>query len=79
MVRIKHRYLLINVLYPDGPASKLIYDPEETPDTVQFHQPSSPEWTDVVLRRLVQQNVSELFGDYGSGMVAGSLKGMSRQ
>ncbi|TKA69254.1 hypothetical protein B0A49_03078 [Cryomyces minteri] len=71
MVRLKNRYLLINILYPSdanptNPATAL-------PDVVQFRQPSSDALTAQLLTRMVREGVAELFGDYGAGMVAGSL------
>jgi ribonuclease P/MRP protein subunit POP5 len=75
MVRIKHRYLLVNILYPSSQATQLKVANNNLPDVVQFHQPTSSEFNDELLRRLIRNNVSELFGDYGIGMIAGSLKG----
>ncbi|KAK5692964.1 RNA-binding protein pop5 [Elasticomyces elasticus] len=77
MVRIKHRYLLINILYPDPkstsgrPATK---PGDEVPYTVQFRRPSPDRMDGGVLTRLIRDGVAELFGDYGSGKVAGSLQ-----
>ena len=75
MVRIKHRYLLVNILYPSGQAAQLKVASSDLPDVVQFHQPTSSEFKDEMLRKLIRNNVSELFGDYGIGMIANSLKG----
>ncbi|OQO00191.1 hypothetical protein B0A48_13978 [Cryoendolithus antarcticus] len=77
MVRIKHRYLLLNILYPDektqnvhhtGPTST-----EDVPYALQFRQPSPDALNAKLLARMVRDAVAELFGDYGSGMVSGSL------
>ena len=78
MVRIKHRYLLVNILYPSDQATQLKVTNNDLPDVVQFHQPTSSEFNDDMLRRLIRNNISELFGDYGIGMIAGSLKGTLR-
>ena len=75
MVRIKHRYLLVNILYPSGQAAQLKAANDDLPHVVQFHQPTPSEFNDEMLRRLIRNNVSELFGDYGIGMITGSLKG----
>jgi len=75
MVRIKHRYLLVNILYPSGQAAQLKVANNDLPDVAQFHQPTLSEFNDEMLRRLIRNNVSELFGDYGIGMIASSLKG----
>ena len=78
MVRIKHRYLLVNILYPDvrdsANATKVNVD-NDVPYTVQFHQPSSDRLDARLLAKIIRDGVSELFGDYGSGMIAGSLQG----
>ena len=74
MVRIKHRYLLVNILYPSGQTAQLKVANDDLPDVVQFHRPTSSEFNDEMLRRLIRNNISELFGDYGIGMIAGSLK-----
>lgn len=76
MVRIKHRYLLINVLYPTQSTTKR---PSTSPDenlpwTVQFRRPSLDDFDGKLLHRLIKNGVAELFGDYGAGMVAGSLQ-----
>ncbi|OQO09554.1 hypothetical protein B0A48_04956 [Cryoendolithus antarcticus] len=77
MVRIKHRYLLVNILYPDektrtvqhsNPAPK-----EATPYALQFRQPSPDALNAKLLARMVRDAIAELFGDYGSGMASGSL------
>lgn len=73
MVRIKHRYLLLNILYPSE--DKSAKKDENLPWTVQFRRPSSDKLNGRILMRLIRDGVSELFGDYGAGMVAGSLQG----
>src|ERR1700761_3781291 len=79
MVRLKHRYLLAHILYPDPkgtPTSKLSEDVKDAPYTVQFHRPSSDRLDARLLLQVIRNGVAELFGDYGSGMIAGSLQGM---
>ncbi len=74
MVRIKHRYLLIEILYPSGPAEA----PKTTstlPDTVLFHAPSPDYVTPGFLARLIRDKIGELYGDYGVGVVGNSLAG----
>ena len=78
MVRLKHRYLLAHVLYPDAvndPSSKLVKNASEAPYTIQFHRPSSDRLDGRLLMQMIRNGVAELFGDYGSGMIAGSLQG----
>lgn len=81
MVRIKYRYLLLNVLYPEqetrhgkqsSSASK-----DDLPYTIQFRRPGSDQFNGKVLSKLIRDGVSDLFGDYGAGMVSGSLVGKS--
>lgn len=78
MVRLKHRYLLINILYPESAANSTGLQAKDVaaPDTIQFHQPTSDKLTPQLLARMVREGVAELFGDYGSGMSAASLVGM---
>ncbi|KAL1311765.1 hypothetical protein AAFC00_001852 [Neodothiora populina] len=89
MVRLKHRYLLVNILYPDATPSTTtaeIYGSaaaaaaaagrdvaRDVPDIIHFQQPTSDKLTPQLLAKMVKEGVAELFGDYGSGMVAGSL------
>lgn len=76
MVRIKHRYILINVLYPhDASKSASASAKEAIAWTVQFRRPSSDRLDGKLVQRLIRDGVSELFGDYGAGMIAGSLQG----
>lgn len=83
MVRLKHRYLLLNILYPDPRASKSDNDhrasavgDEPTPLSLQFHAPSADALTPALLARLIRDGVANLFGEYGSGVVGSSLQGM---
>ncbi|KFX90642.1 hypothetical protein V490_06350 [Pseudogymnoascus sp. VKM F-3557] len=69
MVRLKNRYLLVNILYPESaalPSSKV-------PDVVAFNQPTTDDLTPQLLIKAIREAVLELFGDYGSGAIAGSL------
>lgn len=78
MVRLKHRYLLVNILYPedskDAKFSK-IKDGSDVSYTLQFRRPSDDRVDGKLLARLIRDGVAELFGDYGSGMIASSLQG----
>lgn len=74
MVRLKHRYLLVNILYPDD-VSTTKPTKDGLPDVVQFRRPSSDKLTPQLLARIIRDGVAELFGDYGSGMIASSLVG----
>lgn len=71
MVRIKHRYLLLNILYPNSPPQ----NEKPLPWAITFRRPSPTNLTPQLLIRIIRDNIAELFGDYGAGMVAGSLQG----
>ncbi|KAK3174323.1 hypothetical protein OEA41_001567 [Lepraria neglecta] len=77
MVRIKHRYLLVHILYPESAdsKSKITSDtPEKSlPHLVQFHRPSPNELTPQLLARAIRDQVLLLYGDYGLGLVSSSL------
>lgn len=71
MVRLKNRYLLVNILYPEAAASPS----PDVPDLVAFNQPTTDELTAQLLLKGIREAVLELFGDYGAGALAGSLMG----
>ncbi|KAI1265699.1 hypothetical protein F5Y18DRAFT_44239 [Xylariaceae sp. FL1019] len=71
MVRIKERYLLVNILYPSELGSR-----PHLPDVVLLNQPTTPDLTPQLLRRAIIAQVAALFGDYGSGALeGGNLQG----
>jgi ribonuclease P/MRP protein subunit POP5 len=74
MVRVKHRYLVVNFLYPETVGKSKT----PLPDLVQIHSPTPDTFHAGVLVRLVREQVEELFGDYGMGMVSAGLKGASQ-
>jgi len=74
MVRIKHRYLLINILYPSNSSLVAHKSTNAIPDVVQFHAPTSDKFNAQVLARMIRDGVEDLFGDYGIGMISGNLK-----
>ena len=83
MVRIKHRYLLVHILYPDAAlpssSSRPVQPPKNVallPDVVQFHQPSPNELTPQLLLRTIREQVALNYGDYGAGLTASGLSGM---
>ncbi|KAI2623707.1 Rpp14 family protein [Xylaria nigripes] len=73
MVRIKERYLLVNILYPAELGKRA-----HLPDVVVLNQPTSDELTPVVLLRAIRAEVAALFGDYGSGALEGGVKYLSQ-
>lgn len=76
MVRLKHRYLLVNFLYP-SPSITPSKPATALPDAVQFHQPSSDKLTAGFLLKIIREGVADLFGDYGAGMTGSTLAGKS--
>jgi hypothetical protein len=73
MVRIKERYLLVSILYPDALDTRT-----NIPDLVLVNQPTTDELTPGALLRAIRAEVATLFGDYGSGqMEGGNLAGKS--
>ncbi|KAI5921550.1 ribonuclease P/MRP protein subunit [Camillea tinctor] len=66
MVRIKERYLLVNILYPTEIGTR-----PNVPDVVVINQPTTDQLTPVVLLRGIRAEVANLFGDYGSGAIEG--------
>ena len=78
MVRIKHRYLLLNILFPAPEYAHIKAaksdDTVSNNDFLRFHAPSPPHLTAQLLLRLIRDSIQLNFGDYGSGIVASSLK-----
>lgn len=72
MVRLKHRYLLVNFLYP-SPSTTPSKTPTALPDVVDFHKPSSDKLTAGLLIKILRESIADLFGDYGAGMTSGTL------
>ncbi|KAI0017502.1 Rpp14/Pop5 family-domain-containing protein [Xylariomycetidae sp. FL0641] len=66
MVRIKERYLLVNILYPSDLGTR-----PNLPDVVVLNQPTDDQLTPVLLLRGIRAEVAALFGDYGSGAIEG--------
>jgi ribonuclease P/MRP protein subunit POP5 len=71
MVRVKFRYLVVNFLYPE-PLAK---SKTQLPDLVQIHSPTPDAFHAGILMRMIRDEVAELYGDYGMGMVSAALKG----
>ncbi|KAL9611082.1 MAG: hypothetical protein Q9167_004254 [Letrouitia subvulpina] len=74
MVRIKHRYLLVNILYPEqhsreGRSTGLPKLNRNVPDLVNFHRPTPNDITPQLLIRAIKDHVSLMYGDYGIGMI----------
>jgi hypothetical protein len=74
MVRLKNRYLLVNILYPelDVGLSK-----SRIPDVVAFNQATAQALNPQALLKGLRAEIQSLFGDFGSGAVSDSLSGRS--
>lgn len=73
MVRVKFRYLVANILYPQPSTHAQSAPP--LPDLVQIHSPTPDAFHTGVLIRVIREGVEELYGEYGAGMVSAALKG----
>ena len=74
MVRIKERYLLVNILYPGELGTNTNTKPAaaaDVPDLVVLNQPTTDALTAPALLRGIRAEITSLFGDYGSGMTDG--------
>ncbi|CZS99863.1 hypothetical protein WAI453_003510 [Rhynchosporium graminicola] len=72
MVRLKHRYLLVNILYPAVEKNQS-QSTSKVPDVVVFNQPTSSSLTNQNLLRGLRAEISSTFGDFGMGAVSESL------
>ena len=72
MVRIKERYLLVNIVYPpdQGRSAK-----SPLPSLVVHHQPTIEKLTPQLLLKGIRAEIASLYGDYGSGTVSNNLSG----
>jgi ribonuclease P/MRP protein subunit POP5 len=70
MVRIKERYLLVNIIYPPEPTNK---STAKVPDIVYLHQPTTDKLTSASLVSAIRSEVTALFGDYGAGAMNRNL------
>ncbi|GKT79945.1 LOW QUALITY PROTEIN: Rpp14/Pop5 family protein [Colletotrichum tofieldiae] len=73
MVRIKERYVLVNILYPPDVSKQ---QAPNVPDFVVMHQPTTGSLTPQSLLKAIRAEVATLFGDYGSGAIEGNLQGI---
>ena len=72
MVRIKERYLLVNIIYPPDRAAS---SKEAVPDHVVQHQPTTDKLQHGTLAKAIKSEVASLFGDYGAGALESNLQG----
>lgn len=87
MVRLKQRYLLLDILYPDpsswpSPHSSTTAAAKKTSDAhLRIHAPTADTLSPGLLAKMIREQVSELFGDWGVGRLggvnAGGVSGIS--
>ena len=75
MVRIKHRYLVVRILYPATQAivSKSVVN-QSNRDLLNLYRPSPQSLDTRNLFRLIKTSIEYMYGDYGIGLVLPSLK-----
>ncbi|KAL4943754.1 Rpp14/Pop5 family-domain-containing protein [Aspergillus oleicola] len=76
MVRVKHRYLLLEILYPDpssapSSTSKNKNSNNGQQSQLRIHAPTSDALTPSLLAKMVRDEVADLFGDWGVGRLGG--------
>ncbi len=75
MVRIKHRYLLINILFPDSPLTNKTTPSNATPPAyVTFRSPIPSQLNPGLFISHLRNSIATHFGDSGLGLTTGSLK-----
>jgi len=72
MVRLKDRYLLVNIIYTDVPSGQ---SNGPVSDLLLYNQPTASELKPQHLLKAIRGQVNALFGDCGSGAVDRSLQG----
>ncbi|KAL4996104.1 Rpp14/Pop5 family-domain-containing protein [Aspergillus recurvatus] len=76
MVRVKHRYLLVEILYPDPSSSPSLslatsLKNHGQQSQLRFHAPTSDALTPSLLAKMVRDEVAQMFGDWGIGRLGG--------
>lgn len=70
MVRLKQRYLLVNILYPPSNATSNNLDT----DPIAFQAPTPAHVTASIFINHLKRHITLLFGDFGLGVSLSSLK-----
>ena len=73
MVRVKNRYLLVHILYPEDSPHAKPNTPNSVPNVVHFRSPTPDYVTLPLLLREIRDQIALLYGDYGSGVTGGGL------
>lgn len=72
MVRLKNRYLLVNILYPESGEGST---KTKIPDVIAFNQATAQALNPQALLKALRAEIQFLFGDFGSGAISDSLSG----
>lgn len=73
MVRIKERYILVNIVYPEAARDQ---GQASLPDLLVYNQPTANACNARSIQYAVKAQITDLFGDYGAGAVERSLRGL---
>lgn len=73
MVRVKERYLLVNIVYPEASQEPAKSD---LPHILVYNQPTSDSFNARSFTRAIKYEIANLFGDYGAGAVERVLRGL---
>ena len=74
MVRLKNRYLLVDILYPDPSTWPTTKSKRSSPQSAHFsiHSPTSDALTPGLLAKMIREEVAEMYGDWGTGKLGGA-------
>ncbi|KAJ5249895.1 hypothetical protein N7489_000305 [Penicillium chrysogenum] len=75
MVRLKNRYLLVDILYPDPKTWPTTPTTKPRNPQLAIHSPTSDTLTQGFLAKMIRDSVAELYGDYGIGKLGGATAG----
>jgi ribonuclease P/MRP protein subunit POP5 len=71
MVRLKDRYLLVNIVYTELPAGQ---SKGPITDLLLYNQPTTDEVSTQTLARAIRQEATTLFGHCGAGPLERNLQ-----
>jgi hypothetical protein len=72
MVRIKERYLLVAIVYPEAAQNQARAD---LPDLLVYNQPTANACNARSIQYAIKAQITDLWGDFGAGAVERSLRG----
>lgn len=73
MVRIKERYLLVDIVYPEAAQDQA---KAGLPDLLFYNQPTVNACNARSIQYAIKAQITDLFGDFGAGAVERSLRGL---